>query len=59
MAAVARYLQAAFGSEAVENCELLVLWMPADKRLFIKCAWTDMGLMIDQSCVRQVRRELV
>ena len=46
------YLQAAFSTEAVENGELPMLRMMADKRLFVQRAGPNMGLMIDQRCLR-------
>ena len=46
------YLQAAFSAKAVENGELRMLWVMADKRVFVERAGPDMGLMIDQRCLR-------
>ena len=54
MLAIPGYLQTAFSAKTVKNGELRVLWMMADKRLFVQCARPNIGLMIDQGCLRQI-----
>jgi hypothetical protein len=48
MPAVPGYLQAAFGAEAVKDSQVLVLRVPADKRLSVLRARPDVGLVVNQ-----------